>query len=181
MGPTMTMIYDPNLVQTCSMGTMSGFQTGKYMSSTSCCVRKSNGVTWCVGRGIVLDIHKVLSKSARCTYYRGEAWCGVGVWAFHPASPFNSSHHGGWNQVPWPKPATRLITEDTVPPVPKVPPLVCSPHPQWCQLWSKVNLGHRARRLDQLPADWSLLTENLLQNQQIISTRRRGAKLKCLP
>ena len=37
-------------------------------------------VTCCAGRGIVLDIHKTLSKKARRpgkAYYRGEALCGI--------------------------------------------------------------------------------------------------------
>ena len=42
---------------------MDGLRVGQSMTSASCCVRKA--VVYCVGCGVVLDIHKVSSKIAR--------------------------------------------------------------------------------------------------------------------
>ena len=51
--------------------------------------QKSGRVTCCVGRSIVLDIHKVSSKTSitqgSTQKYHREAWCCLGGWGFHPA------------------------------------------------------------------------------------------------
>ena len=66
--------------------------------------QKSGRVTCCVGRSIVLDIHKVSSKMSitqgSTQKYHREAWCCLGGWGFHPAPPIHSSLHGGWYIIP---------------------------------------------------------------------------------
>ena len=82
--PTQTPIWS----QICSMGFMSGLWAYR--------------VTRYVGRIIVLDIHKFRPKtSPRKHTYRGEAWCSVGAWGFHPAALVHLSQHGGWHPIPW--------------------------------------------------------------------------------
>ena len=165
---------DPHLVS----NMLNGIRAGQSTTSTSCCT--SGRVTWSMGRGIVLDIHKVSSEntmSPRTAYYRGEAWCIVGVWGFHPAPllpPWWMAPHTimtEWPRLPsvsWMHASiilpllaahtstaitvkqreVRLIIEDTVPPVPEGPPSEHSTNTRRWRLWSKVNLGHLAGRLD---------------------------------
>ena len=40
-------------------------------------------------------------QSPREAYCRGEAWCNIGGWGFHPAPPVHSSHHGEWHPILW--------------------------------------------------------------------------------
>ena len=141
---------DPHLVQTCSMGFVSGLLIGKSMASTPCCARKT--VVSCAVWGMSLFRAYTTFRpktSPREAYYREGAWS----WGFYPAPLVHSSHHGEWHLLPWmglpsmhafnqflPLPVAhtstiitvkrreaRLVTEDTVPPVPAVPPSAASP------------------------------------------------------
>ena len=169
---------------------------------------------------LVLDSFVLVQKrsSPREAYYRGENWCSVGAWGFHPAPPVHSSYYGGWHPIPWLtdhgyRPWVGWMTHLSI-----QFPLACGahehdhnceatrsqihywkhvclqclrsqrlcvlPHTRRGHLWSKVNLGHMAKRLDRSTAARSLFTilrtDNLLRNRRIISTCRPGAETKRL-
>ena len=74
-----------------------------HTTSTSSCAR--NAVVSCTVWGVALSwtYTKFRPKMsvAQGAYCRGEAWCNIGGWGFHPAPPVHSSHHGEWHPILW--------------------------------------------------------------------------------
>ena len=97
---SMSRIQTPILFQTCSMGFMSGLHTDLCILLN----QTSSRVTCCIKRGIVPDMHKVLSRnplSPRKAFYRREAWCSIGGCRLHPVPPVHFTHHCEWHPIPW--------------------------------------------------------------------------------
>ena len=74
---------------------MSGLRAGQSMTSTSCWSKKGCRVTCCMGRGIVLDVHKITSKLPRRPWQHlipqaGSGCTDAGLW-LHPPRPAHSS------------------------------------------------------------------------------------------
>ena len=144
-------------------------------------VQKGCRVTCCMGRGIVLDVHKVTSKHPR------RLWQHLIPQDLDVPMPVHGSiHHDQLTPPPMvdctPYHEPGLIIIDTVSPLSAVlhsapPPPLAAASP--C---SKVSLGHLAGRRDQYPPANSRLrmvrNDIRLPNRRIICISRRGAVMK---
>ena len=128
----MSWIQTPTWSRKCSVGFMSGLCAGQSITSTSCCPRKSSGVMCYVGRGIVLDIHKVSSQNSHhpgkhtiadsTPYHDWGAmvtihWFNACIYRFLPLLAVHTNM-----TITVKHSEARPIMEDTVPPKAEVPP-----------------------------------------------------------